>query len=47
DNGFGYDPLFQVPTHHCSSAELTGLVKNRISHRAKASALLQEALRRR
>jgi len=46
NNGFGYDPLFQVPTHNCSSAELTSEVKNRISHRAQASARLSEALRR-
>ncbi|MCR9105294.1 MAG: RdgB/HAM1 family non-canonical purine NTP pyrophosphatase [Gammaproteobacteria bacterium] len=45
--GFGYDPLFFVPEHHCSSAELDPGVKNRISHRAQASALLYEALRQR
>jgi len=35
-NGFGYDPLFWVPTHNCSSAELEPGEKNRISHRALA-----------
>jgi XTP/dITP diphosphohydrolase len=35
-NGFGYDPLFYVPTHDCSSAELDPNEKNRISHRAQA-----------
>ncbi|MEM1112589.1 MAG: RdgB/HAM1 family non-canonical purine NTP pyrophosphatase [Pseudomonadota bacterium] len=44
-HGFGYDPLFYVPDHDCSSAELDPTVKNRISHRAKASALLLDALR--
>jgi XTP/dITP diphosphohydrolase len=45
ENGFGYDPLFYVPEQGCSSAELTTEVKNRISHRAKASALILDALR--
>ena len=47
ENGFGYDPLFYVPDQQCSSAELAPEIKNRISHRARASALLVEALRRR
>jgi XTP/dITP diphosphohydrolase len=44
-SGFGYDPLFYVPDCGCSSAELPAEVKNRVSHRAKASALLLKALR--
>ena len=47
DQGFGYDPLFYVPDYQCSSAELPPGVKNRVSHRARASALLLEALRQR
>lgn len=35
-NGFGYDPLFFVPTHGVSSAELDDDEKNRISHRGQA-----------
>lgn len=35
-NGFGYDPLFHVPTHGCASAELEPSIKNEISHRGQA-----------
>ncbi|MEW8505917.1 MAG: XTP/dITP diphosphatase [Candidatus Thiodiazotropha sp.] len=42
ENGFGYDPIFYVPTHGCSSAELEPEVKNSLSHRGQA---LQELLR--
>ena len=35
-NGFGYDPIFYVPTHGCTSAELAPAEKNRISHRGQA-----------
>jgi XTP/dITP diphosphohydrolase len=45
ENGFGYDPLFYLPDYQCSSAQLAPGIKNRISHRAKASSLLFEALR--
>jgi XTP/dITP diphosphohydrolase len=44
-NGFGYDPLFFVPTHGCASAELQPDEKNRISHRAQAAAALLKKLR--
>lgn len=43
-DGFGYDPLFYVPQYHCSAAELDAGVKNRVSHRARACALLLAAL---
>lgn len=36
EKGFGYDPIFYVPTHQCSAAELEPSVKNSISHRALA-----------
>lgn len=41
-NGFGYDPLFYVPTYKTSSAELDPDVKNAISHRGQA---LQQILK--
>jgi len=36
DNGFGYDPVFWVPTEQCSAAELDAPTKNRLSHRGQA-----------
>lgn len=36
NNGFGYDPLFLVPSHHCTAAELDASTKNSISHRGQA-----------
>ena len=44
DNGFGYDPLFFVPTLDKSMAELTSDQKNEISHRAKAIVKLRDHL---
>lgn len=41
-HGFGYDPLFFVLTHHCSSAELAPEVKNALSHRGQALRQLLE-----
>jgi len=35
-NGFGYDPVFYVPTHQCAAAELSSEIKNTLSHRAQA-----------
>lgn len=36
DGGFGYDPLFYIPSEGCTMAELTAQRKNQISHRAVA-----------
>lgn len=46
ENGFGYDPIFWVPTHGCSSAQLSKETKNAISHRAIAMAQLIEQLKK-
>ena len=43
--GFGYDPVFLVPEHGCSAAELTREQKGRISHRGRALARLLDQLR--
>lgn len=42
--GFGYDPIFFVPTHQCSGGELDAVEKNRISHRGQALRKLLDAL---
>ncbi len=43
--GFGYDPLFFVPSMNCSSAELAPEAKNALSHRFLAFQKLAERLR--
>jgi XTP/dITP diphosphohydrolase len=44
DHGFGYDPVFYVPGHDCSSAELAPETKNTLSHRGRALKKLVLAL---
>lgn len=44
ENGFGYDPVFLVPTHGCSAAELEPDVKNALSHRGQALTKLRRRL---
>ncbi len=46
ENGFGYDPVFYVPDHNCTSAQLSAEVKNALSHRGQALRLLVEQLGR-
>ncbi len=43
-SGFGYDPVFFVPTHGCSAAELLPETKNSLSHRGQALRRLLELL---
>jgi XTP/dITP diphosphohydrolase len=45
ENGFGYDPIFLVPTLGKTTAELTPEQKNQISHRGRAALLAREVLR--
>jgi len=42
--GFGYDPVFFVPEHGCTSAELPPELKREISHRGQALRQLGLAL---
>ncbi|NJL90974.1 MAG: RdgB/HAM1 family non-canonical purine NTP pyrophosphatase [Coleofasciculaceae cyanobacterium SM2_1_6] len=39
-HGFGYDPIFYVPAHHQTFAEMTPALKRSISHRGQAFQLL-------
>ena len=43
--GFGYDPVFYVPTHQCSSAELDPDEKSKISHRGLALKMMLSHLK--
>jgi len=44
DNGFGYDPIFYVPTDNCTAAQLPAERKNALSHRGQALACLLDKL---
>lgn len=44
NNGFGYDPLFWVPTHQSTAAQLDDHVKNQLSARGLALQMLVERL---
>ena len=44
--GFGYDPIFEVPSLNKTFAELGPRIKNKISHRARAFAQVPELLQK-
>jgi XTP/dITP diphosphohydrolase len=44
-HGLGYDPIFYVPTHDCSAAELEPDVKNKLSHRYQAFQQLMQSMK--
>lgn len=44
NGGFGYDPYFYLTDRECTSAQLTAVEKNRLSHRGKALAELKRKL---
>lgn len=43
-HGFGYDPVFYIPSEKMTAAELPPAVKNKISHRGKAMQCLLKML---
>jgi XTP/dITP diphosphohydrolase len=45
EGGFGYDPIFFVPTENRTAAELEPAIKNRLSHRGQALAQLARWLK--
>ena len=45
ESGFGYDPVFFDPRLGATAAELPAEVKNRVSHRGRALAQIEKALR--
>lgn len=44
-NGFGYDPIFYVPSEGCTTAEMTPEQKNAISHRGNALRQMKHVLK--
>ncbi len=44
DDGFGYDPVFYVPSEAKTAAQLSKTVKNSISHRSNALKILMQKL---
>lgn len=46
EHGFGYDPVFYLPNHDKTMAELPEEIKNQISHRANAARKVIPVIRR-
>ena len=44
EGGFGYDPIFFVPEHQCTAAQMSTELKNDVSHRGQALRKLKAAL---
>ncbi len=46
DHGFGYDPVFYLPSYDKTMSQLPLDVKNQISHRANAAQKAVETLKK-
>jgi len=46
DSGFGYDPVFYIPSQQCTAAELSTERKNQLSHRGQALRCIVSQLKR-
>lgn len=44
DGGFGYDPVFLDPENNLAASEFEPAIKNRLSHRGRALAVLRQKL---
>lgn len=45
DGGFGYDPIFFVPSENMTTAEMSAERKNEISHRARSLQIISKKLK--
>ncbi|MEL0095937.1 MAG: RdgB/HAM1 family non-canonical purine NTP pyrophosphatase [Planctomycetaceae bacterium] len=46
DNGFGYDPLFEIPEYHKTFGELGPSIKRVLSHRSRAMRKIRSKIER-
>ena len=46
EGGFGYDPIFYLPQYEHTFAQMTAEIKNQVSHRAQAFAVLLPRLKK-
>lgn len=44
EHGFGYDPIFYVPSYGCTTAQMNPGQKNEISHRGRALQMIKERI---
>ena len=46
DDGFGYDPVFLIPSHYRTLAQISLAEKNQLSHRGNAAKIVVESLKK-